>query len=138
MKTCNRCNEEKPLTEFYKNSKRVYPYCKACAKTAYAKKHYEANKELYKTRSKKSALAFIEEYKQFKSTLKCSSCGEDRHWCLAFHHVDPKQKESTVSKIVGLNSRKRLQEEIDKCIVLCHNCHADLHYRERHVGEALK
>ena len=138
MKTCNRCNVEKPLTEFYKNSKRVYPYCKACAKQAYAKTHYENNKELYKQRSKASVKNFIENYKEYKKTLKCSKCNESRPWCLAFHHTDPTKKDMTVSNIVTYNSRKKLQEEIDKCIVLCHNCHADLHYRERHVGEALK
>ena len=131
MKVCNRCSVEKPLTEFYKNSKRVYPYCKACAKQKYAKAHYEKNKDLYKQRSKASVKNFIESYKELKHSLECSVCGEKRAWCLAFHHTDPTKKDMEVSKIVLYNSRKKLQAEIDKCIVLCHNCHADVHYHER-------
>ena len=131
MKQCNRCNEEKEITEFYKNSKRVYPYCKVCAKKAYAEKHYQANKETYKEKSRKSAKNTIQLYKEYKATLSCTQCGESRPWCLAFHHTDPKEKDIEVAKLVGMNSRKRLQAEIDKCIVLCHNCHSDLHYQEK-------
>ena len=131
MKQCNRCSEEKEITEFYKNSKRVYPYCKVCAKKAYAEKHYQNNIELYKERSKKSVNKHIQTYKAYKATLVCTKCEEDRSWCLAFHHMDPSKKDIEVSAMVRLNSRKRLQAEMDKCIVLCHNCHADLHYQQR-------
>ena len=136
MKKCNRCNVEKPLTEYYKNSKRVYPYCKACAKQKYAKTHYESNKELYKQRAKSSQQKLIEEYREYKSKCSCQVCGETRHWCLSFHHTDPSQKDIEVATILTYNNRKRLFEEIEKCIVVCHNCHADIHYQERFAGVA--
>lgn len=61
---------------------------------------------------------------------ECSSCGYDRNYAsLAFHHID----EST--KSFGLDIRKcsgtkfeRLIEETNKCILLCHNCHHELHH----------
>ena len=131
MKKCNRCKIEKDILFFYKTKKYIFPYCKACAKIEYANKHYQANKEIYKQRSIKSQKRFIEEYKKLKAEKKCSVCSESRPWCLDFHHVDPKQKKGAISNIVLNNSRKTFSEEIQKCIVLCKNCHADFHYNER-------
>lgn len=43
------------------------------------------------------------------------------------HHRDPSVKDSSVSKIMKSASYQTLQEEIDKCVVLCANCHRLLH-----------
>ena len=57
---------------------------------------------------------------------KCIKCGYDR--CikaLEFHHLDPSQKDFTIS-----NDHFRLQEAINeskKCILICSNCHKELH-----------
>jgi hypothetical protein len=60
---------------------------------------------------------------------KCQTCGEDRPATLCFHHRDPSQKEL---KLDGRSFANRkweiIQEEVDKCDLLCHNCHHILHY----------
>lgn len=60
---------------------------------------------------------------------KCQICGYDK--CLSaldFHHRDPKQKEYNISKIAG---KKVLEfydlQELAKCILLCANCHREVH-----------
>lgn len=63
---------------------------------------------------------------------KCELCGYDScEGALQFHHVDPTQKEFTLSHI-NLNdstfSIERVFNEIDKCMLLCANCHAEQHY----------
>lgn len=56
----------------------------------------------------------------------CSKCGETRLYLLSFHHLDPKIKEFTItSQDIRLSNFKR---EADKCIVICHNCHRELHH----------
>jgi hypothetical protein len=50
----------------------------------------------------------------------CSECPERRPNALAYHHVDPKTKKIAISSCKTLIAAK---EEIEKCIVLCHNCH---------------
>ena len=58
---------------------------------------------------------------------KCVECGYDKHICsLDFHHKDPTQKSKNFSSKQGW-SWERLKEEIDKCELLCKNCHAVLH-----------
>jgi hypothetical protein len=43
------------------------------------------------------------------------------------HHTDPNVKDSGVAKLMKSASYSKLQEEIDKCVVLCANCHRLLH-----------
>ena len=57
----------------------------------------------------------------------CVVCGYKR--CLsslAFHHVNPKLKKHEVCKISRLGWEK-FYRELDKCIVMCHNCHSETH-----------
>ena len=60
----------------------------------------------------------------------CGSCGEKFHPAVyEFHHKDPTTKDRDPSKMLGL-SLKRLQDELDKCSLLCANCHRLLHHGE--------
>lgn len=54
----------------------------------------------------------------------CEVCWETRPVCLEFHHIDPDGKsfEPWMSAWIDM-SIKRLQNEINKCQVLCANCH---------------
>ena len=55
---------------------------------------------------------------------KCSKCGSTHN--LHFHHTDPLTKKFDVSE--GANRSKQIfYEEVDKCILLCAVCHADIH-----------
>ena len=59
----------------------------------------------------------------------CVECGEDCPVCLDFHHIDPAEKEFVVcAKISKGWLWDRLQPELDKCVLLCRNCHAVLHW----------
>lgn len=62
---------------------------------------------------------------------KCELCGYDR--CIAamdFHHINPEDKLYEVKTL--LNRRWDLiVEEIKKCMLLCSNCHRELHWNER-------
>lgn len=64
---------------------------------------------------------------------KCQRCGYDKcEGSLQFHHRNPKEKDFTVSAI-NLNkefSMEVLYTEVDKCDLLCANCHGEIHYSE--------
>jgi 5-methylcytosine-specific restriction endonuclease McrA len=67
------------------------------------------------------------EYK--RDECACARCGESHPGCLDFHHVNPTRKEVGVSELVNRgHSRKRVLAEIEKCMVLCSNCHRKEHY----------
>lgn len=68
-------------------------------------------------------------FADLKKNLKCENCGENHIGCLDFHHVDASQKEGAVSRMVGEGwSQERITAEIQKCQVLCSNCHRKWHY----------
>lgn len=131
-KTCGKCrknfapskeNEEKICilckTNFISNNiKRLY--CYECSPSGLSPS--EALR--FKKRKLKSILI------QYKGG-KCCKCGYNKYQgALQFHHLDPKQKEFTISHI-NLNdtnfSIDKLKEELDKCILLCANCHFEEH-----------
>jgi hypothetical protein len=113
MKTCKTCGLEKSLTEFYSNglwkgSPKYKPDCKPCNNEAQRKRFY----------------GIIE--KHFGG-MKCSLCGYDR--CvnaLECHHVDPAQKDIAIAKMDNY-SAARIVAELVKCILVCANCHREIH-----------
>lgn len=59
---------------------------------------------------------------------KCEHCGGVFDPCVFdFHHIDPKTKVTTASSFMNW-SLVRVKEEIDKCLMLCANCHRLEHY----------
>ena len=59
---------------------------------------------------------------------KCQMCGYDRcPQALCFHHIDPSTKSFTIGKKGSSIAWGKLQEELDKCVLLCQNCHHETH-----------
>ena len=58
----------------------------------------------------------------------CSRCGYDK--CveaLEFHHLDASQKDFGISSKGYTRSWQKVREEIEKCVLVCANCHRELH-----------
>lgn len=59
----------------------------------------------------------------------CVRCGESDPRCLEYHHHDPDEKESNVNETVLFGwSKDRIRAEIEKCDILCVNCHLREHH----------
>ncbi len=120
-KICGRCGIVKELeTGYYKKHKGegFCSYCKSCLS--------EISTDGQKDRKKKAV-----EYKGGK----CEKCGYDK--CLAafdFHHLDPNEKDYEPSRLFGQNhSWETIKSELDKCALLCANCHRETHNEEKSV-----
>ncbi len=71
--------------------------------------------------------AWAYEYK--RASGRCVRCTETDPACLDFHHVNADEKEMTVSSMISYGySKEQLLDEIEKCEVLCANCHRKQHY----------
>lgn len=60
---------------------------------------------------------------------KCLNCGYSKSLrALDFHHLDPSKKEIRLDsrKLAG-SSWKRILKEVEKCVLLCANCHREVH-----------
>ena len=68
---------------------------------------------------------------------KCIKCGYDKCLeALVFHHRNPSEKEFNLGDKRGYNEQ-RLMEELNKCDLLCSNCHIEIHSGDYH-GELIK
>ena len=61
---------------------------------------------------------------------KCMKCGESRMYTLDFHHKDRNEKENALSVLLKDSRYKQFFEELEKCILLCSNCHREFHFLE--------
>ncbi len=113
MGVCQRCKLEFPDGDFYTrpDGVRYRPYCKTCDRQRSVERQQRLKQQCV----------------NYKGGC-CSSCGYNR--CLAaleFHHLDPNEKDVNFEKM-----RRRtfasLKPELDKCRLLCANCHREEHY----------
>jgi len=127
------CKKELTLDKFAWRNKKANVKareCKECHKVIRSK-YYGKNsgREISGVKNRKAIIkAWFNDY---RSKLKCKVCGESHIACLDFHHRDPKTKISGISDAV-LNKgwcKARILAEIEKCDVLCRNCHAKEHYK---------
>ncbi len=111
-------------------------------KKEYLKQYYLENKVLIKTRGRENYLLKKNEYdkkvkdRRVKNKLKaiaylggiCKHCTLVYHPSIfEFHHVNPEEKEIKISLLLQ-SGWDKLKKELDKCILLCANCHNYHHY----------
>lgn len=122
-KICSCCKEAKNLlTDFYKiKNKHTYAWCKSCGN----KKTIE-----WQRRRKIEAINY--------KGGKCVKCSYDKcPSALDFHHLDPSKKDFNISSKKNC-SFEIIKPELDKCILLCRNCHAELHHESIDLKERIK
>jgi Zn ribbon nucleic-acid-binding protein len=61
----------------------------------------------------------------------CIICGYNKYiGSLDFHHIDPSKKDFNLSKVRNTSFSKneiKIKKELDKCILVCRNCHGEIH-----------
>lgn len=130
MKKCTICKELKLFSEFNKKKTSKDGFqnkCRCCSKE-YAKQHYNENKLSYLNKNERHRKERREWLSEFKEDLECQVCGESESCCLDFHHRNPKEKDFVIA--VAMNncySKNRILQEIEKCDVVCSNCHRKIH-----------
>jgi hypothetical protein len=121
-KRCFQCKINKNIDLFYKNKLTKDGYSGIC------KECQSKNERLNNQKTKEWIISLKE---------KCEICGESRYWCLDFHHIEPDKKTMNISEysISGTaafeTKKKRILEEMKYCIIVCSNCHRDIHYKEK-------
>lgn len=110
--------------------------CRACAGAA-AKASYNKNPSAYKTRAKERtervrvfAAKIIEHIRDTGRRV----CGEREHCVLDFHHL---QKGTNVTRAASDGRLSLFAAEVNKCVVLCANCHRKAHAGVIVVGPEL-
>jgi hypothetical protein len=130
MKTCSSCSKGKSNNDFRRNKNApdgYQYYCKLCASEK-IRSAYKA-KYAYKvrTRSNKRLAENRQRIQNYKLQHPCN-CGEIHVACLEFHHTGG--KDFTIAERMT-NAWETIEREIQKCIVVCRNCHAKIHWEDQ-------
>lgn len=114
---CKECGIEKDLSEYYTSNGKTRRVCKSCVRKSQNQKyHYRKN--------------WLNDYKK---EHPCAKCGCNKFYLIDFHHIDPKEKDYTISDNPNA-SVETILKEIEKCVSLCANCHREFHYLEKENG----
>ena len=140
MKNCSKCNKPKKLADFYKRKtgKRAgeyYEKCKECMK-ARGREYYRKN------RNRQLPLALARRHKAYQlkrvfinkvKDRPCADCGiKYPYYVMDFDHKSNKDKIAEVAYMSTRNwSLEKIKKEIQKCEVVCANCHRIRTFKKR-------
>ncbi len=114
LRTCARCKERKPVEDFYYKPSKAgnsHSYCKRCL-NAYTTDRFRSRK--------KQGVEYL--------GGRCADCGGIfPYYVYDFHHRDPAQKDMQFNKLRRY-SWETIKRELDKCVLLCANCHRIRHW----------
>lgn len=130
--------KETPQKRYFQNNKDKY--------AKWSLVYYHNNKEKCAERAKQWRQANLEYIKNKQREQKrkrkleaieylgnkCNRCQQQFYPAVyEFHHLDPKTKDRDPSKMLQL-SWVRLISELDKCVLLCANCHRLTHHEDKY------
>jgi hypothetical protein len=111
---CSRCKKDVKTENFYQRRGRANSstYCKVCTN----------EQTMERVRNLKSLMV------EYKGGC-CVKCGYDKYQgALDFHHLDPKEKDFNPSQLKKNSFDDKIKSELDKCILVCSNCHREIHF----------
>ena len=112
---CINCNIQLIETNSYKQNGGYSSKCKRC--------HCDATMD--------RQAKFKQDCVNYKGG-RCQKCGYCKNTsALDFHHIDPNKKEFTISKYKAQKFDDRIIPELEKCELICRNCHAEAHNPSR-------
>lgn len=129
MKTCDSCKRTLKLEEFNRNKSRpdgLQTKCRTCSRAYYREYYRNSPKEklrLYKNND--AALAILrQEIRDLKESKPCTDCGiKYPYYVMQFDHISD-NKSFSISRL-SRKTRRQVYEEINKCELVCANCHAE-------------
>ena len=129
MKTCSQCQQEKPESAFGPDKKAtggLRRNCNTCKNETYKLWWHE------KSGKEKRAATIQRDHDYVYNLLQhsqCADCGDTRWEVLEFDHVKGEKKNNIATMIHKGYALSTIQEEIDKCQVVCASCHRLRTYR---------
>lgn len=123
MKTCKDCKQSLPLSEYYvyRHGEKTtyYARCKPCQRSKLKREVTPEDKARGRRNSRQRAYDRLAAMK----TGPCVDCKVSYpHYVMDYDHVRG-EKTKNLAKMVGRTSWDKILEEIDKCELVCSNCH---------------
>ena len=146
MPICKKCNQKFPNSIYVDGVRKKTDTRLYCLDCSPYKSYRRKGTGKYKTQAKER---FLKNYYITRTSRKeelvklkggkCSKCNYNKSLsALSFHHRDPKEKLFGLSKeALWKYSWDKIISEVNKCDLLCLNCHAELHEEENKKHETV-
>lgn len=129
MKICTKCKQELPSAEFRimnKKTGKISSMCNSCKKE-YDREYWAKNKHNKKGQKALSAKKAREKKRLLILTILknscCMDCKNDDWRVLEFDHKDRETKMFNIADCIN-KSLNEIKLELEKCEIVCANCHA--------------
>lgn len=115
--------------------------CPKCNKKFFTKKNATTRKFCYDCMPEigHSGAQYRKFYKQWGVEYKgnkCQCCGYNNCLdALEFHHLNPNEKDFNISDRDLTYDWEKIKNELDKCILVCANCHREIHAGIKQIKE---
>lgn len=97
--------------------------------SAYQRWYYRNREQAIASRERRRQQRKRWFYEYKRDECACTDCGETHPATLDFHHTDRERKDGNISQLVARGRpREQIKAEMQKCVVLCANCHRKEHY----------
>jgi len=127
MKSCKKCGSPIPYKVLINGLPRYMDrrkLCLSCFPPPEKKLTYETKQTRYDCQKRFKQKRKIQMVQAFGG--KCQLCGYNRYYgSLDFHHKNPSNKDISISQ--SSLSFEDLKKELIKCILVCSNCHREIH-----------
>ena len=110
---CPKCKNNCNINEFYDRRGKIggYVYCKKCTTIQVVEITQKLKQEMV----------------DYKGGC-CQKCGYDKYiGALDFHHINPSEKDFTIAHLRQYKFDDIIKSELDKCLLVCSNCHREIH-----------
>lgn len=133
MKKWRRKNKEKIKKDFQKWAEENREY-----RQKYQKKWQEETR--YSTKWKyKRILEWIPIVINIFGKVECFQCGYDKNFAaFHFHHRNPEEKEYKITSLLRSKVNSERKKELEKCEILCSNCHIVKHLKNIELYEEIQ
>lgn len=131
-KTCSICKLKKDFSSFNKKEQGFQPYCKLCQKIV-RREWYLKNKAQHARNISIQKSKIKKEFQKLKENKPCSDCHKIYpHYVMDWDHRE--NKVDNVSTLVAKGQKTKALIEIDKCDLVCSNCHRIRTHQRRITG----
>lgn len=135
MKTCTKCEQTFDESRFNKrvgSSDGLRGTCKECSRKQ-CRESYRKNAEYYRKKSKSRRREVYEWTWNLKEKHPCPDCGKKYpHYVMDFDHLEDHEKEFNISAEISRKGFDQIKQEIEKCEVVCSNCHRIRTWQRKH------
>ena len=132
VKCCSLCKRDKPLDDFHRQARSKdgrAAACKLCKKDTDAASH-QRHRSARLAKRKVDRDAHVAWMISLKGECRCTDCRlVHPHWRMQWDHLPEYEKKFEIGEayriVAGPNRRQQILDEIEKCELVCANCHCD-------------